>query len=167
MTRRQFVTSTGAEALGIAGAARRAIAMQAAAPRPNLLYIVVDQLSGLALPGHDANARMPNTLSLAKSGVQFSHAYSGAMTCGPSRACLDTGLYTQTHGAGGGFTMPASVDSFPRTLAANGYTSSHPSGYSLEAERAEHEKWLVQLGYEQPLSSINGAESMARYLGGS
>ena len=164
MTRREFVTSTGAGALAIAGAARQAIAMQAAPPRSNLLYIVVDQLSGLALPLQDANARMPNTLSLAKSGVHFSHAYSGAMTCGPSRACLDTGLYTQSHGVGGGFTMPVSVDSLPRTLAAAGYVSSHPSGYSLESERAEHEKWLVQLGYEQPLSSIYGVDSMARYL---
>ena len=140
------------------------MAMQAAPSRPNLLYIVVDQLSGLALPAFDRHARMPNTQNLAKAGVCFSHAYTGAMTCGPSRACLDTGLYTQMHGVGGGFPLAASVDSLPRTLARQGYVSSHPNGYSLEAERAEHEKWLLQLGYDQPLSSIYGVESMARYL---
>ena len=156
-------------AVGIGGAARRAPAMQVSPmqnsrAQPNLLYIVVDQLSGLALPGLDANARMPNTQNLAKSGVHFCHAYTGGMTCGPSRACLDTGLYSQTHGVGGGFTLGASVDSLPLRLAEHGYVSTHPNGYNLEAERAEHEKWLVQLGYEQPLSSIYGVESMARYL---
>ncbi|MCU1260720.1 MAG: sulfatase, partial [Bryobacterales bacterium] len=161
MTRRDFVSSA---ALGIVSVGSRAMAMQAAAPRPNLLYIVVDQLSGLALPSQDENARMPNTQNLAKSGVQFSRAYTAGITCGPSRASLDTGLYTQTHGVGGGFTLPASVPSLPRALASDGYVSSHPNGYDLEAERAEHEKWLIQLGYEQPLSSIYGVESMARYL---
>ena len=56
------------------------------------------------------------------------------------------------------------MNSLPRTLASNGYVSSHPDGYSLEAERAEHEKWLIRLGYQQPLSSLNGVESMARYM---
>jgi len=49
-------------------------------------------------------------------------------------------------------------------LASAGYVSSHPDGYDLEKERALHEKWLGELGYDQPLSSINGAESLARYL---
>ena len=156
MTRRNFVAATAAQAIG-----REVLK---AAARPNLLYIVVDQLSGLALPMHDANARMPNCQNLAKSGVTFSHAYTAGMTCGPSRASLDTGLYTQTHGVGGGRPVSPAIDSLPRTLASHGYVLSHPSGYSLEAERAQHEKWLIELGYEQPLSSINGAESMARYL---
>jgi iduronate 2-sulfatase len=156
MTRRQFVAGSGVQALAYAGAA--------GASRPNLLYILVDQLSGLALPSHDANARMPNTQALARSGVQFSNAYTAGVTCGPSRASLDTGLYTQTHGVGGGFRLSESLQSLPRSLARGGYVSSHPNGYSLEAEREEHEKWLIQLGYEQPLSSIYGVESMARYL---
>jgi arylsulfatase A-like enzyme len=138
--------------------------MQGAPSLPNLLYIVVDQLSGLALPPHFANARMPNIQSLANSGIRFTHAYAAGMTCGPSRASLDTGLFTQTHGVGGAFALSEETDSLPRVLARNGYVSSHPCGYSLEAERAEHEKWLTALGYDQPLSSINVAESLARYL---
>jgi uncharacterized sulfatase len=141
-----------------------AAAQQPAAGRMNLLYILVDQLSGLALPGIDPHARMPNVAGLMKSGVTFTHAYTAAMTCGPARASLDTGLYTQTHGIGGGFRTLPDVPSLPPTLASCGYVSSHPDGYNLEAERAEHEKWLLSLGYQQPLSSLNGVESMARYL---
>lgn len=132
--------------------------------KPNLLYILVDQLSGLALPALDSNARMPNTQALTKTGVLFSHAYTAGMTCGPSRASLDTGLHTQTHGVGGGFRQLGDTPALPNTLMGNGYVISHPNGYSLEGERAEHEKWLTDLGYAQPLSSIYGVESMAHYL---
>lgn len=161
MTRRHFLEASAC-ALTVPGA--RAAQVPSPIARPNLLYIVVDQLSGLALPGMDPHARMPNVASLAKSAVTFTHAYSAGMTCGPARASLDTGLYTQTHGVGGGFKLTAGVPSLPRTLAVCGYVSSHPDGYSLEGERAEHEKWLLALGYPQPLSSLNGVESMARYL---
>jgi arylsulfatase A-like enzyme len=156
MTRRRFLAATGSTIA--------AQAQPSGSARPNLLYILVDQLSGLALPGIDPYARMPNVAALAKSGVTFTHAYTAAMTCGPARASLDTGLYTQTHGVGGGFRLSPDIPSLPRALEACGYASSHPDGYNLEAERAEHEKWLIALGYRQPLSSLNGVESMARYL---
>ena len=136
---------------------------QSAGRKHNLLYILVDQLSGMALPGMDANTRMPNTARLMESGVTFSHAYSAGMTCGPSRASLHTGLFTQTHGVGGGFQLSPETPSLPDILMRNGYTISHPDGYSLEDERAMHEKWLVELGYDQP-SSIYGSEDIAQYL---
>lgn len=34
----------------------------------NLLYVVVDQLSGLAIPGEDPLARMPNFAGLPRKG---------------------------------------------------------------------------------------------------
>ncbi|MFN7919720.1 MAG: sulfatase-like hydrolase/transferase [Bryobacteraceae bacterium] len=136
----------------------------AAAPssKPNLLFIVVDQLSGLALPVHDSNARMPNVTRLCQSGVTFTTAYSAGMTCGPSRASLETGLPTQTHGVGAGFKLAAETPSLSKALAANGYALSHPDGYSLEAERELHERWLTSLGYENP-TSIYGSPFLARY----
>jgi arylsulfatase A-like enzyme len=161
MTRRNFLAAAGGGLTALGGPPLQA---QTSGTRLNLLYILVDQLSGLALPGMDPHARMPNVAAVASAGVTFTHAYGAAMTCGPARASLDTGLYTQTHGVGGGFKLSADLPSLPRTLAACGYVSSHPNGYSLESERAEHEKWLVALGYPQPLSSLNGSESLARYL---
>jgi arylsulfatase A-like enzyme len=160
MNRRNFL-STGLAAATGGGLTLRA--QDVFPTRLNLLYILVDQLSGLALPLHDPNSRLPNCAALAKAGVTFSRAYTGAMTCGPSRACLDTGLFTQAHSIGGGYRPPASMATLPKTLAAAGYVLSHPDGYSLEAERAAHEKWLADLGYAGPLSSINGVEAMARY----
>lgn len=154
MTRR-----TALQALGAAPALA-----QAPAPRPNLLYVVIDQLSGLAIPGEDPLAQMPNLAKLAAGGVRFSHAYTAGMTCGPSRASLDSGLHTHRHRVGGGGPrqLDASVNTLPRTLEAQGYVTSHPAGYNLEAERSEHEKWLAALGYSGA-SSIYGEESQAQY----
>src|SRR5215470_9984572 len=115
------------------GAISRQAAAQSRSSKPNLLYILVDQLSGLALPKIDANAHMPNTRRLMDSGVVFTHAYTAGMTCGPSRASLDTGLYTQTHGVGGGFRLSPDTPSLPNALMSHGYTISHPDGYNLEA----------------------------------
>jgi arylsulfatase A-like enzyme len=161
MNRRRFLQTT--LAVPYSAISPQAVA-QSRSAQPNLLYILVDQLSGLALPGIDPNAQMPNTRRLMDSGVVFTHAYTGGMTCGPSRASLDTGLYTQTHGVGGGFRLSPDTPSLPNTLMRSGYTISHPDGYSLEGERALHEKWLVDLGYPQPLSSLNGSDALASYL---
>lgn len=157
MNRRHFLGAAAGGTLALPSFAQTA-------RKTNLLYILVDQLSGIALPALDTNAHMPNTQALTKSGVLFSHAYTAGMTCGPSRASLDTGLHTQTHGIGGGFRQLGDVPQLPSTLMNSGYVISHPNGYSLESERAEHEKWLADLGYAQPLSSIYGVESMAKYL---
>src|ERR1700730_16212104 len=118
MNRRQFIATAGGGAMAFPSCAWMA-------SKPNLLYILVDQLSGLALPSADPNAHMPNTQKIAKSGVLFSHAYTAGMTCGPPRASLDTGLFTQTHGIGGGFRKLADTVSLPGRLAGGGYVSSH------------------------------------------
>src|SRR5215469_10994469 len=114
MNRRHFLGTAAGGALALPS-----FGFQAARPRSNLLMIVVDQLSGLALPTADAHARMPNVGKLTESGVLFSHAYTAGMTCGPSRASLDTGVFTQTHGVGGGKTLSPPIESLPRTLASH------------------------------------------------
>ena len=98
--------------------------------------------------------------ALARGGVVFTNAYTAGATCGPSRAALDSGLHTHRHK---GRTFGPEVETLPRALADAGYVNSHPNGYSLEGERAEHEKWLADMGYTQPASSIYGVEVMAKY----
>jgi len=104
---------------------------------------------------------MPNCEQLAKSGVVFGHAYTGPMTCGPSRVVLNTGLHPIRLGPGR--SLAPEIETLPRTLVKCVYMLSHPDGYSPEAEHVKHEKKLVDLGYAQPVSSIYRVESMARY----
>lgn len=70
--------------------------------QPNVLFVLVDQMrfpnhfpSGISNADEFLKRFMPNTYALWKSGVKFSNHYIAATACGPSRATLVTGLYTQ------------------------------------------------------------------------
>jgi arylsulfatase A-like enzyme len=66
--------------------------------RPNILFIVVDDLNtALGSYGHDI-VQSPHIDNLASSGVAFSAAYSQYPVCAPSRASFLTGLYPEQTG---------------------------------------------------------------------
>lgn len=66
--------------------------------RPNILFIVVDDLNtSLGTYGHDL-VKSPNIDALARRGVQFDHAYAQAPMCTPSRESFLTGLYPGQNG---------------------------------------------------------------------
>ena len=63
------------------------------APRPNVLFIAVDDLNDWieGLSGHP-QSRTPNLNRLARKGVLFTNAHTAAPACNPSRAALMTGI---------------------------------------------------------------------------
>jgi len=65
----------------------------AAQPKPNVLFIAVDDLNHWVghLAGHP-NALTPNIDRLAARGVSFTRAYCSAPLCNPSRVSLMTGI---------------------------------------------------------------------------
>ena len=67
--------------------------------RYNVVFILIDQLSALALPlyGND-NIKTPNIDRLAKEGVTFVNSVCVTPFSSPARASLVTGLYPVTHG---------------------------------------------------------------------
>ena len=71
----------------------------AAAPRPNLLVILADDL-GWRHVGSAGGKEIdtPHLDSLAKRGTVFSEACASAPNCTPTRACLLTGQYPPRHG---------------------------------------------------------------------
>ncbi|HET9060982.1 MAG TPA: sulfatase-like hydrolase/transferase, partial [Acidimicrobiales bacterium] len=66
--------------------------------RRNVLFITVDQWRGdcLSALGHPL-VRTPNLDAVARNGVLFANHWANAAPCGPSRACLYTGMYMQNH----------------------------------------------------------------------
>ncbi len=64
----------------------------------NILFITADQWRGecLSVLGHP-HVKTPNLDALAADGVTFRRHYAQAAPCGPSRACLYTGMYMQNH----------------------------------------------------------------------
>jgi arylsulfatase len=69
-------------------------AVAAAADRPNVLFILADDLGWGDLGCYgQTKIRTPNIDRLAAEGMRFTHAYAGNAVCAPSRCCLMTGKH--------------------------------------------------------------------------
>lgn len=83
-----------------------------AAPRPNVLFIISDDLTHTAASCYgNTVCRTPNIDRLAAEGIRFTRAYCQATYCGPSRASFMTGYYPHATGLlGYGPVRPAIGD---------------------------------------------------------
>jgi arylsulfatase A-like enzyme len=92
MKRREFLKSS---AMATAAVAIGPQLLKADGRRPNILLIIVDQMS---YPRFAPDSFPKNIDRIAKSGVSFTKHFVSAVPCSPSRACLMTGTYTtQNH----------------------------------------------------------------------
>jgi arylsulfatase A-like enzyme len=90
ITRREFVASAVAASALTAGSSFTAPPSK----RPNVLYIMADDLGwgDLSCYGRP-DYRTPNLDRLASEGMRFTHAYSAAPVCTPTRCAFVTGRY--------------------------------------------------------------------------
>jgi choline-sulfatase len=70
-------------------------------PRPNLLFIMADQMAAPMLPMYDNQSaiKMPHLAALAEQGVLFESAYCPSPLCAPSRFSLVSGQLPSRIGA--------------------------------------------------------------------
>ncbi|MCG8684053.1 MAG: sulfatase-like hydrolase/transferase, partial [Desulfobacterales bacterium] len=74
------------------------LSAQAARQRPNVLFIISDDLNNdIGCYGHPF-VKTPHIDRLAQRGVRFERAYCQYPLCGPSRNSLLTGLYPNSTG---------------------------------------------------------------------
>ena len=98
VSRRSFLSSSGAAALAAVSPALFSCSRPAAEPL-NALFILCDDLNdSVAGMGGHPQAKTPNINRLMERGVQFSNAHSNAPICAPARACLFSGMYPHHSG---------------------------------------------------------------------
>lgn len=107
-----------------------------AAERPNILWIVVDDMSPNFSCYGETLIQTPNVDRLAREGTKFSNAFVTAPVCSPCRSALITGMYQTTIGAhhhrsGRGVEkihLPEGVTPVPALFQKAGYFTCIGSG---------------------------------------
>ncbi len=67
--------------------------------RPNIVWLVAEDLGPYIAPFGDSTASTPNLNLLAAEGVIYTHTFSPSGVCAPSRAAIATGMYPSSIGA--------------------------------------------------------------------
>ncbi|HSE74905.1 MAG TPA: choline-sulfatase [Dongiaceae bacterium] len=91
--------------------------------RPNILYVMFDQLAPQFLPsyGHQV-VKAPNLSRLAAEGVQFDSAYTNSPLCAPARFSMMAGqLCSRTGAWDNAAEFPSSIPTFAHYLRLAGY----------------------------------------------
>jgi len=72
---------------------------QKAASSPNILWLVAEDLGSYLPSFGDSTIATPHLSKLAEEGVRYTHVFSPAGVCAPSRAAIATGMYPTSIGA--------------------------------------------------------------------
>jgi len=98
-TRRQFLKTVGLAALGAVSPQSAILAADPSVQkRPNILFIMCDQLNANALSCYGGPVATPNIDRIAEQGIRFTQATCTTPYCSPTRASLVTGMYPHAHG---------------------------------------------------------------------
>ena len=96
--------------------------------RPNILWIVFEDISRDLRCYGDKYSISPNIDALAKEGILYTRAWSNAGMCAPARATLITGMYPPSTGAQNmrsEVTLPPHIQGYPDYLREAGYFCSN------------------------------------------
>ena len=92
-------------------------------PRPNILFVTLDQFRGdsMSCAGHPV-VRTPTLDAIAAEGVRFARHYAASAPCAPGRAALYTGTYQMNNRVvGNGTPLDDRFDNLARVARRTGY----------------------------------------------
>ncbi|MBL8848281.1 MAG: sulfatase [Planctomycetaceae bacterium] len=110
-------------AVVIVADARRVVAAPA---RPNILFIFTDDHAAHALSCYGSRVNQtPNLDRIAEGGILFRNCFVTNSVCGPSRAVIQTGLYSHQNGfLRNGDRFNGAQRTFPKLLQTAGYQTA-------------------------------------------
>jgi N-acetylglucosamine-6-sulfatase len=167
-TRRKLLATPLAAACG--GLAAQA--PKGAPPRPNILFVLVDDLrwDELGCTGHPF-AETPHADRLAREGALFPNAFATTPLCSPSRACFLTGRYAHSHGITDNTNRSADshrLITWPRLLRDAGYETGFVGKWHMgndDSPRPGFDSWVSFPGQGEcidPVLNVQGKETKSR-----
>ena len=148
----------------------------AAAPRPNIILIMCDDVGYSDMGCYGSEINTPNIDALAQGGVRFTQFYNTARCC-PTRAALMTGLYSHQAGighmmedysakAGKAYTgdLNKNCVTIAEALKTSGYSTYmtgkwHVTKVTRPQNEADKHNWPLQRGFDRFYGTIHGAGS--------
>src|SRR5215471_14481727 len=132
----------------------------AADKKPNIVYIVADDLGWKDVGFHGSDIKTPNLDKLAAEGVEFRQFYVQPM-CTPTRAALMTGRYPFRYGlqtavipASGTYGLPTDEWLLPQALKDAGYETAIIGKWHLG--HADPKFWPKQRGFDYQYGPLIG-----------
>jgi arylsulfatase A-like enzyme len=144
-TRRDFLQATGMAALAYALGGCGGPSGSPSQPRPNVLFISLDDLNDWIEPlGGHPQARTPNLNRFAEEGINFTRSYCASPSCLPSRTALLTGVPPYRSGVYSNYqywreVMPNAV-TLPKYFTENGYFAAG-AGKIFHNDQPDPESW--------------------------
>ena len=130
------------------------------APRPNIIFIMMDDLGNADLGYRGSDIRTPNIDKLANEGVRMESFY-GQPVCTPSRACLMTGRYPMRYGLqtlvifpSHTYGLPTEELTLPQTLKNVGYRTLMTGKWHLG--HADRKYWPQNRGFDHFYGNVVG-----------
>ena len=146
--------------LGSCCVAATATAAEQSAPRPNIVYILADDLGWKDLGFHGSDIKTPNIDKLAQGGARLEQFYAQPM-CTPSRAALMTGRYPFRYGLQTAVIPSASkyglaTDEWllPQALKEAGYKTAIVGKWHLG--HGDRKYWPRQRGFDYQYGAVLG-----------
>jgi arylsulfatase A-like enzyme len=132
----------------------------AADPKPNIVFIMADDLGNADLGYRGGAMKTPNIDRLAQEGVRLESFY-GEPVCTPSRAALMTGRYPMRYGLqtlvifpSHTYGLPTDERTLPQALREAGYTTLMTGKWHLG--HADRKYWPQNRGFDYFYGNVMG-----------